>query len=179
MARNRSLQLYATKHDFETLFDIVEAIQPLYYARTGLRCEPTALTFASGKDLPDLGFSGGAGAGSDASYLVGYTAAFESRLITQREGGVLYAFDQLNNPNTIVLRPGGRYLDACLIAGQIGSTSTENVSEKLYDTFSKNLRKQFARVRAYWVGPEAMSEWRKGLRLTIGVNSSSAYDLTA
>ena len=44
--------------------------------------------------------------------------------------------------------------------------------------FAKPIKKHWAHVKSYYVGPEALEVLRKGGRLTASVRSPKEYDLT-
>ena len=58
------------------------------------------------------------------------------RAVAQRKGGTKYAIDQLNNPHTIVFRPGGTHSDTTLIAGSLGMPYCRNLGDGLWEVRS-------------------------------------------
>lgn len=89
----------------------------------------------------------------------------------------MYAVDQVNNPQTIALQTGGRHGEYQLIAGQIGTVGNGAQSDELYAIFAKNIRKQFEKIKSFYVGPEAVSMLDAGIRLSATPKSPQAYDL--
>ncbi len=92
---------------------------------------------------------------------------------------MLYAVDQQDNPDSVVLKPGGLYGRDCLIAGQLSTMSASPVSIALFQRFARAIRSDFKKVRSYMVGPEALRLWKAGTRLTIAVSASRQFDLAA
>jgi hypothetical protein len=118
------------------------------------------------------------GAISGHGYLV--TAAGEPvtvREVPQRNGGLAYAVDQLANPRSVVLMPGGLYPPNARLYGRVGTASDAEFAVQLCRSFAAAIAKSFHRVGAYWVGPRAEELWRSGQRLTIGADSPPEYDL--
>lgn len=91
-----------------------------------------------------------------------------------------YAVDnQINNPNSIVLWPGGLYKKQFLISGHVGTAASEKESIDLYQYFSKILIKHFQKVKSYYVGKEALMLYKDGCRLiTMSVAEPVEYDLS-
>lgn len=169
---------YATAKDLLPVFELVEAKIPLGYTRTGLFDEDTYATFDSGAELPTLTkalvvTSAVAGPG----YLVTERASLiRSRGIQQNDGRKKFAIDQLMNPDSIVFQHGGFYSDQILLSGRISTASDTPVATRLQRAFSTALTKKFVRVKAYWVGPDALAILERGARLTIGATSPSEFD---
>src|SRR5262249_19906892 len=92
-------------------------------------------------------------------------------------GGTRFFFDQLMNPRSLILSPGGVFQGKCIIAGQVGTCTTARESEDLLRLFARELRRQFTKVRSYYVGEEALRMLESGMRLTTGVQSPVDYDL--
>lgn len=138
MARNQ-LSFFAAKADLESLLRSVECERRLQYVVAGLFDSPNVQPMQSLLDAPDLGHV----AVGDANHATAYLAAsrevsIQVRSVPQRQGSVMYAVDQLVNPKTIALRPGGAFGEACLIAGQLGTASVAPSSLDLFQLFSKD-----------------------------------------
>lgn len=99
------------------------------------------------------------------------------REVAQKKGGVRYCIDQLCNPKSVVLRPGGMVEENTILAGQIGTTSQAPASLQLFAAFSRAVRQNFVKVKSYWVGPEAIRVLDGGGRLTANLKAASDYDL--
>jgi hypothetical protein len=89
---------------------------------------------------------------------------------------VRYAVDQLANPKTVVLQPGGQF-EGCIIAGQLGTVSDDPTSLELFRFISKQVRRLFTKVKAFYVGKEASELLGRGWRLTANVKAPPLYDL--
>ncbi|MDR3637834.1 MAG: hypothetical protein P4L84_28770 [Isosphaeraceae bacterium] len=170
---------YATAEDLLAVFDRVEARSRLAYTLTGL-FETSELTTAhSGATIPTLHSPAPRpGAIAGFNYLV--TAADEPvvvREVPQRGGGTRYAVDQLANPRSVALMPGGVYPPNVRLYGRIGTASDAEFSLRLYRAFAGALGKLFRRVGAYHVGRQAEGLWLGGQRLTIGADSPPDGDL--
>jgi hypothetical protein len=103
--------------------------------------------------------------------------SINAKKVSQRRGGIKYAVNQGANPDTIVFRGGGIFEEGCLIAGQVGTANITKTSLNLYKLFSKEIGRQFVKIKSYHVGKQA-GEWLdKGWRLTANSKSPVLYDL--
>lgn len=64
-----------------------------------------------------------------------------------------------------------------IIAGRIATISDSAASQALMRLSTSLIKKYFTRVRAYWVGPEALKQLRDGKRLSMAEQSPALYDL--
>lgn len=86
--------------------------------------------------------------------------------------------DESANPAAVLLRPGGRYSNNCLISGEFATLAQQPGARVLFERLSEAVRRRFEDVGAYAVGPEAHKLLVKGARLTPGVNRPRAQDLS-
>jgi hypothetical protein len=170
---------YATANDLRPAFDQIESKLQLAYTLTGLFDEDTQTTYANGSALPTLAKSlGVVSAIAAPGYLVTERSLpIRSREVQQNDGSKKYAIDQLLNPDSIVFQHGGFYSAEILLPGRIATASDTPAGMKIQRAFSTILTKSFTRVKAYWLGPEALTLLQQGARLTVGAGSSSEFDL--
>jgi hypothetical protein len=90
-----------------------------------------------------------------------------------------YHLNQLENPDTIVFRPGGVWKSDILFYGEVASVPhvTDAAKERL-KYFQKAIRKHLQRISQYWVGASALEMLKAGKRLTTGERSPKSMDLT-
>jgi hypothetical protein len=171
----KTIQFFATKSDLESLFQAVEKIVPLIFIEFGRFDSPSPSIFRSVKELPDLGRASANSSTNCRSYLI---AESSLDIHTRRlSSAPFFAFDQLQNPKTVVCNPGGIWEDRVLIGGNVGTASKEAASANLMRIISANARKNFANIRGIFVGPEAEDLWKQGLRLTGAEQSPAEFDL--
>ena len=169
---------YAAANDMSDLLAALEAAQDVQYTRTGLFAEREPVTVRSFRDLPGFGIATRPNATANPGYLLSLRGeSLESTEIPQKTGGVLFSVGQSANPNTIHLRPGGRYGQDILLNGTVGTVATSQQALILYSIVSKLIRKKFTPVNEYLVGPEALEAWNAGARLTIAVQSPPEFNL--
>ena len=174
-------QFYATADDLMTVFATVERKHQLTYTLTGLFETRALIGVELGADIPSLQ----APAPSDSAmscptYLVTPTGTpVNVRDIPQNRGGVLYAVDQLENPDSITLSPGGFFRRDVLLSGRVATASDSRIAARLYRAFAGAIDKHFVRVRAFRVGPQAFEQFQAGCRLTSSAASPKEFDLAA
>jgi hypothetical protein len=170
---------FATGDDLLPVFDLVDRKHRLAYTLTGLHESPELCTVTKGTDIPTLrDVMAAANAIACPSYLVTLEGAtVHVREVAQQGGGRRYAVDQLINPDSITFSHGGFFSPDILLYGRVGTVSVSEVSKKLFRAFSSAIAKEFVRIEAFWVGPQANELLRNGCRLTMGAHSPKEYDL--
>jgi hypothetical protein len=112
------------------------------------------------------------------TYLVNYRGSeVNVRSVPQDAGGVLFAIDQLVNPDSITLTSTAWYTPDLAVFGRIATVSTSKPAKRIYGVFGRAIERHFRKINAAWVGPEAEAAWRSGARLAIGPHSSRECDL--
>jgi hypothetical protein len=163
---------FALDVDLLSILEQVERKHSIKYCAAGLFASATPMQVELGAALSAGEHCNGAG------YLV-TPAAFEVRVrpVPQREGGTLYAIDELENPSGITLRPGGFVGKNVLLPGVVGTSSNDGPAVVLHRAFVSAIGKHFKRVQSYWVGPGAFELLGHGARLTVSVKAPREYDL--
>ncbi|HZZ71865.1 MAG TPA: hypothetical protein VFE24_06400, partial [Pirellulales bacterium] len=77
--------------------------------------------------------------------------------------------DQLINPDTVTFAPGGAWDDDVILSGRVATVSTTPIAQALMRRFKNAIKKTFTKVRAYYVGPQALVQLQNGKRLTAAV----------
>ncbi len=177
MARNQQ-SFFATKADLESLLREVESKRQLQFVETGLFDSPSVQPVYSLLGAPNLGHLAAGDHNQGPCYLVASREiSIDVRPVPQRRGGTKYAVDQQENPKTIAFRPSGVFGENCLIDGQVGTISDDPNSLELFQLFLKEMRRQFTKVKEFYVGKEAGELLDKGWRLTGNAKSPTLYDL--
>jgi hypothetical protein len=170
---------FATADDLMPVFARAESGRALTYTLTGLLESPRLTTVARGADLATLRAPASApdAIGGPAYLVTAAGAAVRTREVPQRDGGVRYAVDQLSNPDSVALAHGAFFGPDVLLNGWVGTASDSPMSKALFRAFASAVGKQFARIKAFWVGPQAADFLRRGYRLTGSAHSPREYDL--
>lgn len=164
---------YASPSDLVAIVETVERKLLLQYTPMGMFQEPpSALLALNSQLIANV-------AKPDNSYLVTYRGTeVRTRSIPQVAGGILYAVDQLVNPDSIALTSSAWQSPRLAVYGRIGTVSGTKPAKCIYGAFARAIERLFRRVNSAWVGSEAEAAWRAGARLAIGPSSPREYDLT-
>lgn len=170
---------FATADDLLPVLGRVDSKRSLTYTLTGLLESPILTAVAKGNDIPTLREKATV---SDAiacpSYLVTPAdASVKVRKVPQNNGGMRYAVDQLINPDSVALSHGGFFGPGILLYGRIGTVSESAIAKALFRAYGNAIAKEFVRIKAFWVGPQAVELLRQGCRLTAGAQCPKEYDL--
>ena len=169
---------FATRDDLLLVIGFVEAKRQLQYTRAGMLEGPEPKVWHSGANLPKLGTATADQAVACDSYLI-LNEDSPINVVTIRMNNGMDRFDveQLSNPNSVIFSPGGRWVDGSFIAGSVTSMSNSPASQSLMRIMRSAIKKHFAQVRAFWVGPDALAALRSGKRLAYAIQSPPEYDL--
>ncbi|MEW6536851.1 MAG: hypothetical protein AB1454_14670 [Candidatus Auribacterota bacterium] len=166
MAKNLT-PFFATDNDLAKLFEKILAKRNLKFILCGLFDEP--IIHSKKTDSQFNPFS---------NYLVAdYDLVIKVRSVPQKKGGKKFAIDQLENPKTVGLHLGGLIENHRLVAGQIGTATEDKTSLEIYKLLAKEIRKEFEKIKSYYVGKEASCLLDEGTRLTATKKSPQEYDL--
>lgn len=174
-----SRHFFATADDLLPIFNAVERRNRLVYTLMGLHESPELSAYHAGRDiatLRDVRHAPNTSVGP--AYLVTLVGAHVVvRIVPQRNGSIRHAVDQLLNPDSITFEHGGFLSPEILLNGRVGTVSDSAVAKKLCRAFYAAIAKEFIRVNAFWVGPQAHDLLLKGCRLTMGADSSFTLKL--
>jgi len=170
---------YATRNDLLPVLETFDRKHGVAYTLIGLLDSPALTTVHSGSAIATLDKPAPLSSASFGyQYLITpVEQGVVVREVPQRAGGIRYAVDQLANPISITFQHGGFFAEDILLYGRVATCSNHPTSAKLHRAFASAVAKHFARIRAFYVGPEAEGLLRRGCRLTIGADSPREYDL--
>lgn len=174
----KHLLFYALKEDILPVIEAVELKCSLRYFRAGQFSESIPQSFLRGGEIPNIGTASSESSINCETFLVTESANIDMRPIRQTDGSVRFGVDQLLNPDSVMFSAGGIWRPDVILYGRVATASDSVKSQKLMKIFNSTLRKQFRKVKAYWVGPKAYVLLEEGARLTIAAQSSRDFDLT-
>jgi hypothetical protein len=173
------IHFFALKDDLLPMLEAVECDDPLKYVRTGNCLSPDFNEFLNGADIPTLGKASAESAIGCESFLVTpRTLPVILRPIKATGGTERYCMDQLINPDTVEFIPAGVWSDEIVLNGRVGTVSDSAVSQELMKRFNSAIRKQFTKIKAFWVGANALTLLNAGKRLAGAAQSPREFDLT-
>jgi hypothetical protein len=172
------------RYFFATAADLIPGLRrfeetlAVQYVLVGHFDSRSPTLFTTGKALPELGLAAAGDANRVPAFLVlAREAAVVCREIRQNSGGVVFAIDQLDNPDSTVFRAGGLKDECVLISGGIATTGVSPAAIELHRLMVRTVTKGFRRVQSFWLGPEAYAMFEAGAKLTHSVQMSRTYDL--
>lgn len=170
---------FALPEDIRPVMDAVESRRALKYTLTGHHTSPDVACFLSARCIPTLGAPAPCtSAVSCPSYLVTDRGKLVvPSAIQMLDGTTCWAIDQLENPDSTVFWHGGLCEGGVLLHGRVDTASTSPVARSLQRAFSREIRKQFRRIGAFFVGERAEALLDMGVRLTLSLQAPREYDL--
>jgi|GEM_PF-980853 len=200
---SKTCLFYATRDDLLAVTEKVESIIAIRYVRFGSFTKLPD-SFSSATEIPNLGVAShpsavacekflicelyitikpemlkaSIGQGGDGNSSTVKQIATSKTVSKNAIGADRFIIDQLLNPDTITFTAGGLWNNDILLHGSIGTASQSKSSLILMKTFHDVLKKQFIKVRAFYVGPQALVLLKNGKRLTISAQSPQKFDLT-
>lgn len=178
----KQIYFFGLKEDLLPMLALVESKGALKYVRTGNflgdQVNDSVVTFGAGAELPNLGkATADQWTGCDSFLVSDPTTPINLRAL-QAIGGDRVCLDQLENPDSIVFNPGGVWSDDVVLNGCIGTASESQVSQTLMKRFQAAIKKSFTKVKAFYVGPNALKLLESGIRLAGAVQSPRELDLS-
>jgi hypothetical protein len=176
------IHFFGLKEDLFGVLGFVESKGPLQYTLTGnflaseLKDGPKVIK--CGIDIPNLGNATADSVNGCDTYLVSEPSTPIKLGHIQVIGGVeRVCIDQLENPDTVAFTAGGIWNEDVVLNGRIATVSETVAAQGIMKRFHSAIRKTFARVRAFYVGPKALVLLDSGKRLTGALQCPHEYDL--
>jgi hypothetical protein len=174
----RRIEFFALKSDLLLVLEAVEAKRPVKYALAATSEEPRTQEWSRASEIDGIGCAQGAQTMVCAQFpVIDAQTAVHPWQFERFDGTVRFGFDQRLNPDSILFTPAGDWKGRMIIAGRIATISDSPASQALMRLATSRIKKYFTRVRAYWVGPEALKQLRNGKRLSMAEQSPALYDL--
>ena len=175
----KQFSFFATKDDIIKVFKVLESQVPCSFVLLDNIQKGKPYTYTSITELKDLSISIFGDINKEKSYLIIQNNISPIlRKIKQHDGTTNYTIDQLSHPESVVFKPGGVLGKfECVISGQIGTISNTEWSQKVYNILFKEVKKQFTKIKSFYIGDAISKELKNGIRLTTNVKSPVEYDL--
>jgi hypothetical protein len=170
---------FATADDLLPVLLGVEAKHAVVYTPFEHIYEPRAEHFGTARDLPTLfkpqPYESAVGGPAYLVTVAGTDVVL--RQLSRYEGKDRWSVDQLANPDTTVLRHGGLFKENILLSGEVRTACKTTVAQRLQRAFDAAIRKHFAKIQAFYVGPAAEGLLDSGCRLTAAEQCPPEFDL--
>jgi len=176
--KNKQLSFFATTNDLIEILETAASKTSFCFALLKDKSDYPSV-YRSVANIEDLSVATFGDQNKEKMYLlIDPETKPNIRSVEQRNDGTKIFFDQRSHPESVVLRPGGVFKNfECIIAGQVGTISQDQWSESFYRLLSAILKKQFTKVKSFYVGAEALEKLDQGVRLTNNIKSPIEYDL--
>jgi hypothetical protein len=172
------IYFFATGADLVLVLWHLEQKFALKYVEEGMLAGTRPRIWKTVSDLPHFGEATGDQEIACDPYLITSTDAEIHVLSGEMWNGKLrYDVYPSANPESVLLRRGGRWRNGPLISGHLIASSEADLARKMMNAVRSVVRKHFTRINAFWVGPEALTLFRSGTRLCTAIQSPPEYDL--
>jgi hypothetical protein len=172
------INFFALKGDLLQVLGELEAKRQVKYVQGGRLDGPKPEVWHVAAELPRLGeATGDQQAACDDFLIVDRDVQVYVAKMTMLSGDERFDVNNGGNPDSIEFQPGGEWTDGAIIAGRFATLHKTQGSQALMRAVSSRIKKHFTRIRAYWVGPEALAAFRAGRRLTQAIQSPPEYNL--
>lgn len=163
----KATYFYGTKQDLVGWLVSVESELSLSYRPTGSHNVAEIPLFESVEHVPEFGQATTGDWSCEKKYLLlPNSSQFLVRIVNVPNGNPRYFVDQVNNPCSVILTPGGEFSDGCLLLGELATISKDRQSLALYKTMLRLLKTSFTEHRGVFVGSQASERAERGSRLT-------------
>jgi hypothetical protein len=175
---SKQFSFFATVADLSTVLRLTESLRPLRYTPAGVFDSKENQSFPSFLEIERFCVSKVGDYTKENKFLVSdKDEKITARKVIQIKGNTKFSFDQKENPQTIVLAPGGLFENQYLIQGNVGTVSEDKKSLAIFKLFEKNIKRHFKKIKSFYVGKEAEDLLNNGMRLTANIKSPEIYDL--
>jgi hypothetical protein len=167
----KSLRFFCTAKDARKCFEAVEAIESVNYYRMDSKTADGSPESSIETLLPLLE------SGTESGFLIARPKTqVRARKVQPTDMEAWYAFDQLENPDTVTVQ-FGMHKGGLMTPGTLSTLGQTDDAVTLFRVLATHFKKECVKVKAYLVGPEALGRLRAGHRLAISESSSQTYDL--
>lgn len=168
------VNFYATQNDLLDLLMDLESKRDICYAEAGMFDNDRVIVYRKAFDIPNLSIVDVSR--NSRMILVGNADInFLPQTVPQRRGGVKFALDQEENPDTLLLLPGGQIDSQTVAAGRFGTCTGSAISSILFRELRGVAMQKWNKIKLYVVGPQAEKILDAGGKLTPGLRPE--YDL--
>lgn len=171
------MHVYLTRSDWCAVMGALERQVPLRYVRYGL-VDGELCSWTSAAGIEDFGVAPTGDQASGPQFLL-LPADVEpvARVAERRVQGERRVVDRQDNPQSVIVRPGGAFGALAVIVGEVPEVVGDAWSERVVAALRQEVRAFAKELHGFYVGPEALLRMRAGARLTPYVDGDTLYDL--
>lgn len=161
------------------LLDFIETSFKLKYVRAGLLDEPPS-TKSSLVDKLDLGIVDHKDWNFNERYLIlNRDDKLHVRKVSQKNGGVKYAIDQMKNADSLIISLGGyNKTENAIIASKITTKDNTSFTNLFFKKLNKFLKANNKKVESFYIGADALNMAKEGIRLTEDARLEETHDIS-
>jgi len=173
------IEFFGTNADVTRVFRSLESLRSVQYVSCKAQISPEATAFSSIEQVLDSSTGHTDAAQNHGFLIMAQGSPVTTREVPQRRSNSsLFFFDQMLNPDSVVLKPSVLIENReAIIAGSVGTISTSQASQALWKEIATSIRSTYIAIRSYYVGPRAHELWLNGYRLTVNLSMPKEYDL--
>lgn len=173
-----SLYFFATRNDILPILEEIEKKIPIKYTVAGAFSVAVPLdTFFRSAEDARVGIPNYPNGLASWGFLITKPETQVALSFIQTIYGPRYFVDQLLNPESQILTPGGRWANDIVLEGRIASVLKTPFSSKVERLFRRLASAKFEKIKGIYVGREAAEILDAGGRLASAVNANPDYDL--
>jgi len=173
-----SVYFFATRSDILPILEEIEKKIPIKYTVAGGFSVTVPLdTFFTSAEDGRVGIPKYPNGLASWGFLITKAESQVALSFMQTIYGPRYFVDQLLNPESQTLTPGGTWANDIVLEGRIASVLKTPFSSKVERLFRRLASTKFEKIKAFYVGREAAEILDAGGRLTSAVNANPDYDL--
>jgi hypothetical protein len=179
----KQIHFHALKEDLLPALSAVESKGPVKYVLMGnflwKDMKDGLDVINCGEGIPNLGKATSESWVNCDTYLVcEQSTTIKMERFKGNTGVERVCIDQLMNPDTVTFNAGGMWKKDVNLQGRVATVSDSEAAQDLMKRFHRAIKKNFVRIRAFYVGPMALALMQRGARLTMAEQCPREYDLT-
>ncbi|MDR7210602.1 hypothetical protein [Flavobacterium piscis] len=176
--KSKQILFFATATDIEQIAKSIEKDFSIKYYEMGLFDKKSNISYDSVAEISNFGFPKIGDWNRDLRLMIiPKKMTLVVREVPQKNGGIKYAIDPLENQTSICFQFGGIYQEGILLGGSCGTSFLNDFSLAVFNGFSAKVKKSFKKIGTFYVGKEAEEKLRTGWRLVTNEKSPKEYDL--
>jgi len=169
---------FLTKSDLMEILQDVEKEISLQYIKGGSYSSNDLEEYDSLLEYKELGINKTGNHLGESFVVIEKSNKLVTRMVKLADDSIRYFVDQKENPDSIMLRPGGIFEEGYLICGEIGTISSSEASIRIFKVFQKYIKRRCkTTVGRFHVSEEAKKMYGTRRFITISVKQAMEYDL--
>ena len=164
----KQILFFATPVDILPLLERFQSASPLQFAQGGPLSTPDRALYLDATQIPGLGIATHETGSQSRGLLVAQRdVALQARRSVTRQGEPRWNLFNADVAGSVSLVLGGLWKTGTLLPGSMATMHADPAARQLMKRFASSLKQEgFTKVRAWWLGKDAMAMLRDGKRLS-------------